>query len=102
MNGTNKGNNPQPRSVVPFTSFTTDAKKLVSAHCNQNKSDIIDDRDFSKLEEMLDKDNVDEEHKCLIKQQIVKIQHAKAERKNRNYLKKRNKYIKTLLHILKN
>ena len=88
MDGTNKGNNPQPRSVVPFTSFTMDAKKLVSACCNQNTSDIIDDRDFSKLEEMLDKDDVDEEHKCLIKQEIAKIQHAKAEQEKQKLLEK--------------
>ena len=77
--GTNRCNNPQPRSVAPLTSFTTAKKKLVSAHGNQNTSDIIVDRDFSKLEEMLDKDNVDDEHKCLIKLQIARIQHVKAE-----------------------
>ena len=63
---------------MPFTSFTTDAKKLVSARCNQNTSDIIDDRYFSKLEEMLNKD----------KWQIAKIQHAKAEEEKQKLLEK--------------
>ena len=88
MYGNNKGNNLQPRSVVPFSSFPMDTKKLFSAPCNQNTSDIINNRDFSKLEEMLDKDNVDDKHKCLIKQQIAKIQHAKAEEEKQKLLEK--------------
>ena len=71
------GNTPQPRPVIPFTSF--EMNKPFSASLNTNQSEILNVNNFSKSEEMLEKDNDDDEHKCLVKQQIAKIQQAKAE-----------------------
>ena len=55
-------NHPQPRSATPFTSFHyMDTKKSFSAPSNTNTSEYLDSKDYSKLEEMLNKDSVDEE-----------------------------------------
>ena len=85
-------NHPQPRSATPFTSFHfTDTKKLFSAPSNTNTSEYLDNKDYSKLEEILNKDNVDEEYKHLISQQIAKIQHSRAEDEKQKLLEKEKK-----------
>ena len=58
---------------------------------NTNASEYLDSKDYSKLEEMLNQDNVDEEYKLLIKQQIAKIQHSRAEAKKQKLLEKEKK-----------
>ena len=81
MPGHFRGNTPQPRSVILFASFETN--KPFSAPLNTNQSEILNVNNFSKIEEMLEKDNADDERKCLVKQQIAKIQQAKAEKEKK-------------------
>ena len=68
-----------------------DTKKSLSAPSNTNTSDYLDSKDYSKLEEMLNEDNVDEEYKSLIKQQIAKIQHSRAEAEKQKLIEKEKK-----------
>ena len=75
----------QPRSVVPFASF--EMNKPFSALSNTNQSEILNINDFSKIEEMLEKDNADDKHKHLVKQQIAKIQQAKAKEEKKLFKK---------------
>ena len=79
-------NTPQPRSVILFASFQTN--KPFSAPLNTNQSEILNVNDLSKIEGMLEKDNADDKHKCLVKQQIAKIQQAKAEEEKKNIRKR--------------
>ena len=92
MYGSTIPTHPQPRSATLFTSFHfTDTKKSLSAPSNTNTSEYLDSKDYSKLEEMLNEDNVDEEYKHLIRQRIAKIQYSRAETKNQKLLKKEKK-----------
>ena len=76
-------NTPQPRSVAPFSSrYITDTKRFSAPSNTKSKtSDYLDSKDSSKVEEMLNEDNVDDEYKTLILQQIAKLQHQRAEAK---------------------
>ena len=92
MYGSTVPNHPQPRSATQFTSFHfMDIKKSFSAPSNTNTSEYLDSKDYSKLEEMLNEDNVDEEYKHLIRQQIAKIQHSRAEAEKQKLLEKEKK-----------
>ena len=95
-------NTAQPRSVAPLSSFyVMDTKKSLSAPSNTNTSDYLDSKDYSKLEEMLNNDNVNEEYKSLIKQQISKIQHSRAEAKRQKLIEKEKKVHKDSIAYLK-
>ena len=88
-------NTPQPRSVAPLSLFcVTDTKKSLSVPFNTNTSDYLDSKDYSKLEEMLNEDNFDEEYESLIKQQIAKIQDSRAEAKKQKLIEKEKKHIR--------
>ena len=92
MYGSITPNHPQPRSASPFISFHyLDTKKSFSALSNTKTSEYLDSKDYSKLEEMLNKDNVDEEYKHLIRQQIAKIQHSRATAEKQKLLEKAKK-----------
>ena len=87
---------PQPRSAMPsstlFSSFQyTDTKKSASAPSNPNTSKYLDSKDYSKLEDMLHEDNVDEEYEHLNKQQIAKIQQSRAGEEKQKFLEKEKK-----------
>ena len=83
-------NTPQPRSVAPFSScYITDTKRFSAPSNTKSKtSDYLDSKDSSKVEEMLNEDNVDDEYKTLILQQIAKLQHQRAEAKKQKLIEK--------------
>ena len=65
-----------------------DTKKSLSAPSNTNTSEYLDSNDYSKLEEMFNEDNINEEYKHLIRHQIAKIQHSRAEAEKQKLLEK--------------
>ena len=81
---------PQPRSVAPFSScYITDTKRFSApSNTNSKTSDYLDSKDSSKVEEMLNEDNIDDEYKTLILQQIAKLQHQRAEAKKQKLIEK--------------
>ena len=92
----------QLKSVAPLGSFyVADTNKSLSAPSNINTSDYLDSKDYSKLEEMLNEDNVNEEYKSLIKQQISKIQHSRAEAKKCKLIEKEIKAHKDAIAYFK-
>ena len=79
-------NTPQPRSVAPFSScYITDTKRFnAPSNTNSKTSDYLDSKDSSKVEEMLNEHNIDEEYKTLILQQIASYSIKQLKSKNRS------------------
>ena len=67
------------------------------SNTNSKTSDYLDSKDSSKVEEMLNEDNVDDEYKTLILQQIAKLQHQRAEAKKQKLIEKEKKVQKDAL-----
>ena len=88
-------NNPQPRSVAPF--ITEPKRFSAPSNTNPNTTDYLDSKDSCKLEEMLNQDNVDDEYKTLILQQIAKLQQQRAEAEKQKLIEKEKKAQKDAL-----
>ena len=70
---------------------------MCPSNTNSKTSDYLDSKHSSKVKEMLNEDNVDDEYKTLILQQIAKLQHQRAEAEKQKLIEKEKKVQKDAL-----